>query len=111
MLFTVQYFSSSSIEFFIMRKDCSSQMMMSAEKDPLRALPWYQCFTRVCVGPASCATLMNFYFSMNLVSQTMVDALNLPLMEHPEPYELWWKDKFCRDHAACLCTFHFVRIW
>ena len=74
---------SSSIEFFIMRKDCSSQMTMSAEKDPLRALPWYQCFTRVCVGPASCATLMNCYSNMNLVSRTMVDALNLPLMEHP----------------------------
>ena len=79
-----------------MRKDCSSQMMMSAEKDPLRALPWYQCFTRVRVGPASCATLMNCYSGMNLVSQTMVDALNLPLIEHPEPYELWWKDKFVK---------------
>ena len=69
-------------------------MMMSVEKDPLRALPWYQCFTRVRVGPASCATLMNCYSSMNLVSKTMVDALNLLLIEHPEPYELWWKDRF-----------------
>ena len=55
-------------DFFIMRKDCSSQMMMAVEKDPLRALPWYQCFTRVRVGPASCATLMNCYSNMNLVS-------------------------------------------
>ena len=71
-----------------MRKDCSSQIMMAVEKDPLCPLPWYQCFTRVCLGPASCATLMNCYSSTNMVSQTMVDALNLSLIEHPEPFEL-----------------------
>ena len=73
-----------------------SQMMMSGAKDPLRALPWYQCFTCMRVGPASCATLMNCYSGMNLVTQSMVDALNLSLIEHPEPYELWWKDKFVK---------------
>jgi hypothetical protein len=71
-------------------------MMMSVEKDPLRALSRYQCFALVRVGLASCATLMNCYSGMNLVSKTMVDALNLPLFEHPEPYEFWWKDKFVK---------------
>jgi len=86
---TIFFFELLLKIFFIMRKDCSSQMMMAVEKDPLRSLPWYQCFTRVRVGPTSCATLMNCYSSMNMVSQTMVDALNLLLIEHPKPYELW----------------------
>ena len=87
-MFTVQYFSLSSIELFIMWKDSSSQMIMLGAKDPLCALPWYQCFTCMRVGPASCVTLMNCYSGMNLVTQSMVDALNLSLIEHPEPYEL-----------------------
>ena len=74
--------------------------MMSVEKDPLRALPWYQCFMRLRVGQANSATLMNCCSSMNLVTKTIVHALNLPLIEQPEPYELWWKDKFYRDHAS-----------
>ena len=49
---------------------------------------------RVSVGLASCAMLMNCYSSMNLASKTIIDALNLPLIEHPELYELWWTDKF-----------------
>ena len=104
------FFFELLLNLFIMRKDCSSQMMMSVEKDPLRSLPWYQCFTRVRVGPTSCATLMNCYSGMNLVSRTMVDALNLPLIEHPEPYELWWKDKFvkimhCVEVRFTLCGY------
>ena len=67
---------------------------MAMKRDPLRALSWYHCFMCVCVEPASCAVLMNCYSSMNLASKTIIDALNLPLIEHPELYELWWTDKF-----------------
>ena len=89
------FFLRVTIElFFIIRKDCSSQMMMSVEKDQLCALWWNQCFTCVRIWPPSCATLMNCYSGMNLVNKTMVDAWNLPLFDHPEPFELWWKDKF-----------------
>ena len=96
----IVFFQLQLILLFIMRKDCSSQMVMAMEKDPLRVLPWYQCFMRVHVGPTSCAPLMNCYSSMNLVSEIVGYALNLPLIEHPEPYELWWKDKFYQDHAS-----------
>ena len=96
----IVFFQLQLIHLFIMRKDCSSQMVMAMEKDPLRVLPWYQCFMRVHVGPTSCAPLMNCYSSMNLVSEIVGYALNLPLIEHPEPYELWWKDKFYQDHAS-----------
>ena len=60
---------------------------------------------RVSVGLASCAMLMNCYSSMNLVSKSVVDSLNLPLIEHPEPCELWWTDKFYQDHASCRSSF------
>ena len=96
----IVFFHLQVIFLFIIWKDCSSQKVMAMEKDPLRALPWYQCFMRVRVGPASCPILMNFYSSMNLVSKTVVDAWNLSLAEHPEPYELWWTDKFFQDHAS-----------
>ena len=107
----IVFFQLQLILLFIMRKDCSSQMVMAMEKDPLRVLPWYQCFMRVHVGPTSCAPLMNCYSSMNLVSEIVGYALNLPLIEHPEPYELWWKDKFYRDHASRGSMFHFMQIW
>ena len=91
-----------------MKKDYSLQMVLAMEKDPLRALPWYQCFTRLRVGPANSATLMNCCSSMNLVTKTVVHALNLPLIEQPEPYELWWKDNFYQDHASCGSMFYFM---
>ena len=80
-------------------------MVIAMEKDLLRALPWYQCFMRVRVGPASCAMLINCYSSMNFVSKTVVDALNLPLIEHSEPYEFWLTDKFDQDHASRRSSF------
>ena len=101
----IVFFQLRSIFLFIMRKDCSSQMVMAMEKDPLRVLPWYQCFMRVRVGPASCAMLINFYSSMNFVSKTVVDALNLPLIEHSQPYEFWLMDKFDQDHASRRSSF------
>ena len=90
---------------FSMKKDCSLQMVMAMEKDPLRALPWYHCFMRVCVRPASCAMLINCYSSMNFVSKTVVDALNLPLIEHSKPSEFWLMDKFDQDHASRRSSF------
>ena len=108
---TIVFFHLRLIFLFIMKKDCSSQMVTAMEKDPLRALPWYQCFMRLRVGQANSATLMNCCSSMNLVTKTIVHALNLPLIEQPEPYELWWKDKFYRDHASRGSMFHFMQIW
>ena len=104
----IVFFQLRLIFLFIMRNDCSSQIVMAMEKDPLRALPLYQCFTCLRVGLANSATLMNCCSSMNLVTKTVVHALNLPLIEQPEPYELWWKDNFYQDHASCGSMFYFM---
>ena len=77
-----------------MRKDCSSQKG-DVDEEGIHCVPCLATIAlHVRVGPASCAMLMNCHSSMNLVSKTIIDALNFPLIEHPESYELWWTDKF-----------------
>ena len=64
--------------------------MSQCEKDPSRALSWFQIYTRVKVGKFSCAMMIDRSSKINLASQTLVDALKLAVIEHPDPYKLAW---------------------
>ena len=68
--------------------------MSQCEKDPSRALSWFQIYTRVKVGKISCSMMIDRSSKINLASQTLVDALKLVVTEHPDPYKLAWHGKY-----------------
>ena len=73
---------------------CLDGEMSQCEKDPLRPLSWLQIYTRVEVGATTCATMLDRSSKINLVSKSLVDALQLSTTEHPEPYRLLWQGNF-----------------
>ena len=81
--------------------------MSQCEKDPSRALSWFQIYTRVKVGPTTCAAMFDRSSEINLVSQTLVDALKLVVIEHPDPYKLRWQGKFVTIKHQVEVTFGF----
>src|SRR6266498_152841 len=77
-----------------MRTDYSvSWEVRACEKDPLRSLSMSYLYTRCRVGSTTCSMMIDRDASMNLVSQTLVEGLKLPMTPHPEPYNLWWNEK------------------
>ena len=46
------------------------------------------------MGKISCAMMMDCCSQINFVSQSLVDALKLVVIEHPDPYKLSWQGKF-----------------
>ena len=58
--------------------------MSQCEKDPSRALSWFEIYTRVEVGPTTCAAMFDRSLSIDFVSKSLVDGLQLPTTKHPE---------------------------
>ena len=81
--------------------------MSQCEKDPSRALSWFQIYTRVKFGPTTCTAMFDRSSEINLVSQTLVDALKLVVIEHPDPYKRRWQGKFVTIKHQVAVTFGF----
>jgi hypothetical protein len=81
--------------------------MSQCEKDPSRALSWFQIYTRVEVGPTTCAAMFDRSSNINLVSRSLVDGLQLSTTKHPEPYRLLWQGKFVTIKDQVQVCFRF----